>query len=232
MRARAFIFALLMSLSGLSHAVTVDFSGTFGNFGGFFAGSDFSGSFEADESVVTSNGRFDAAADNFLLNINGSEFSAENGSIRQSSSRGGSVDQYLVSFLDGFVFRGGEFVQQNNPVGSLSGNVGASELTSLFLAFTGSNLFDDRNLLASGLSRIDFSNTFIVLGFSEITDNGNRRPTLTTTTELATNFATADFDLPTVPVPAAAWLFGTGLIGLFGLTRIRTWKTSRASATA
>ncbi len=194
-------FTTLLLASGNSQAVMVNFSGNISTFnpGPFAGGENFFGSFEMDESVVASGSSikiFTGAMDNFTLNVGSFVFTGENGNIRQFSSAGGTSDFFSVSI--------------DNIVGTLTGNVGSSILTGFKVDWRGANLFDPTSQLANNLTIADFSYTRTTIEFDNTVFN-----------TAINNASDITFGPSAVPVPAAAWLFGSGLLGLVGIARRR-----------
>lgn len=122
-------------------------------------------------------------------------------SILASEPNGSDVNPYMILFA--------------NPVSFLTGIEGNDD------GGAGDNAFIDRNLnigsYVLAVSTSQLSLTEAVFGYN---------PAVTSRTDglvnitISSNDGTATFDNPSaVPVPAAAWLFGTGLLGLAGLRK-------------
>ncbi len=193
--------ATLLLSSASSHAVLVTFDGTISNFnpGPFSGGEAFSGSFVMDESVTATGSSiktFSAALDSFTLTVGTFTFSGENGRIQQFSSSGGATD-FLSLSLGG-------------STGTVSGNVGSFALTKVTMDWRGGNLFTDRSILAHDLVTTDFGYRRTTFTFSD---------TSTNSTAINSSSTITVGPLTSVPVPAAAWLFGSGLLGLAGIAR-------------
>jgi hypothetical protein len=190
----------MLLITGVCHAVTVNFSGTMDQFnaGPYGGGTAFSGSFTLDETVMATgaNNAFLGAVDNFMLTIGTDDFTGENGKANQFSSSSGATDFFTINL-------GGSF-------GTVSGSAGTDALTGVSVDWRGSDLFDDPTVLAHDLTIADFSYKRVVFAFEtsgSVIDNASE-----------INFGSASV----VPVPAAAWLFGSGLIGLVAAARRRT----------
>jgi hypothetical protein len=206
-RSTTLLGALL--LSGASQAVTVTFSGTLDGFNAapFSGGEAFSGSFELDESVVpTGSGTatYSGIVDNFVLDVGGYTFTGQNGRVQQSTSSGGGTDFFTILF------------NNNNNTGSINGSVGINDIYRFTVDWRGSDLFSDPFVIAQDLTTSDFNYRRITLGFNDGTAN-------TSTIDNASDIAFGSASV--VPVPAAVWLFGSGLLGLVGLARRRSVST-------
>lgn len=191
---------LLLSSSFAQATIMVTFSGTMDGFvnGPFNSGDTYSGSFDLDESVAATGvfNDFIGAVDNFQLDIAGNIFTAENGRLRQFAPVG---DDFMsVDF-------GGTFGTINNtPSG---GNV----LTSVHFDWRGAGgaLYPDPTVIATNLTEVDFGFRRVVFGFNNEFDD-----------QVIQNASQINFGpASAVPVPAAVWLFGSGLIGLFGFSK-------------
>lgn len=199
-RSTTLLGALL--LSGATQAVTVTFSGTLdpNNVAPFAAGDTFTGSFELDESIVPTGGStatYTGVVDNFTLDIAGNIFTGQNGRVQQFTGSGGGTDFFTISL--------------GGSNGSINGNVGANTVNRFTVDWRGSALFSDPFTLAQDLTSGDFSFRRFTLRF----DDG------TTSTTTIDNAADITFGsaAAVVPVPAAVWLFGSGLVGLVGVAR-------------
>ena len=201
------IVLLLLFSSSLAQAtIMVTFSGTMGPFvnGPYNNGDAISGSFDLDEAVVgttfsATTYDFVGAVDNFQLNIAGNLFTGGNGLLRQQGGNDFlSVD---IGGTNGSV--------DNTPSG---GNV----LTSVHFDWRGpaGTIFPDPAVMASSLSTTDFNFRRIVFGFN------NQFSDQVIQIAAQINFGPAS----AVPVPAAVWLFGSGLIGLFGFLKKKSIK--------
>ncbi len=194
---RTLLFPALITVSGVSQAVVVNFNGEldFANTGPFSAGDFFSGSFTVDETVTTSNGIFAGAIDNFVLEIAGYTFTGENGRLQQFSSANGQTDFMRITL--------------GGANGTVSGNAGVDVFTSFTTDWRGGNLFGGPNIPANNLTTDDFSYRRITLGFND--------DILDTVIEPADSIIVGP--LTAVPLPASIWLLGSGLLGLLGLAR-------------
>jgi hypothetical protein len=110
----------------------------------------------------------------------------------------------ISSFNEANNFPDDQFFASNDGVDSFSNDVGLPTPVSFFvLLFGDSSMLVDDNLPTSNLDW-NFGN----LSFSFIADDGSERQVFATFTPAAP-----------VPVPAAVWLFGSGLLGLFGVPK-------------
>ena len=189
----------LSLISTASQAVTVSFSGVMDGFnaGPFSGGTAFTGSFILDESVAATGGvsTFSGAVDNFMLEIDGNVFTGNNGTARQFSSASGATDFFTVNI--------------GGANGSVSGIAGLDVFTGFSVDWRGPNLFSDTTVLAHDLTVADFSYTRVVFGFNNLTSES-----------VIDNASVINFgSVSAVPVPAAVWLFGSGLLGLVGVAR-------------
>jgi len=189
----------LSLISTASQAVTVSFSGVMDGFnaGPFSGGTAFSGSFMLDESVVATGGvsTFSGAVDNFVLEIDGNVFTGNNGNVQQFSSASGATDFFTIDI--------------GGSNGSVSGTVGPDVFTGFSVDWRGSNLFADTTVLAHDLTTADFSYTRVIFEFNDLISES-----------VIDNASVINFgSVSAVPVPAAVWLFGSGLLGLFGMAR-------------
>ena len=191
------ILASLLLLPSLSHAVTVSFDGVIDQFnvGPFAGGDSFSGSFTLDESIMASGvlNTYDGVVDDFQVTIAGVLFTGENGSVQQFSSANGATDFWTLSL--------------GGAQGSVAGTVGVDTITSIYFDWRGSDLFGDPTILAHDLATADFNYRRVTFGFD-------------TSDSIIDNAQNISFgSLQAVPVPAAVWLFGSGLLGLVGVAR-------------
>lgn len=189
----------LSLISTASQAVTVSFSGVMDGFnaGPFSGGTAFTGSFILDESVAATGGvsTFSGAVDNFMLEIDGNVFTGNNGTARQFSSASGATDFFTVDI--------------GGANGSVSGIAGLDVFTGFSVDWRGPNLFSDTTVLAHDLTVADFGYTRVVFGFNNLTSES-----------VIDNASVINFgSVSAVPVPAAVWLFGSGLLGLVGVAR-------------
>ena len=189
----------LSLISTASQAVTVSFSGVMDGFnaGPFSGGTAFTGSFILDESVAATSGvsTFSGAVDNFMLEIDGNVFTGNNGTARQFSSASGATDFFTVNI--------------GGANGSVSGNVGLDVFTGFSVDWRGPNLFSDTTVLAHDLTVADFGYTRVTFGFNSLASDS-----------VIDNASVINFgSVSAVPVPAAVWLFGSGLLGLVGVAR-------------
>ena len=143
----------------------------------------------------------------------------------------------IINFsLDGVITSTATYFGDPNPFGLNVGNVITATGSYDDSAFTGSgfehfDLIDINITVGTGsynMSDADWSSQYLTLfygdfhglaydsadwGFSSFTDNFNGR--LSLFEGEWRNYS----EVSAVPVPAAAWLFGSGLIGLVGLAR-------------
>ncbi len=204
-RSVAFLGAFL--LSSASQAVTVNFSGVLdpNNVAPFTAGDAFTGSFELDESVIptgSSTATYTGIVDNFILDVAGNIFTGQNGRVQQLTGNGGG-DFFTISI-------GG-----NN--GTVSGSIGANTINRFTVDWRGPALFPDPFVLAQDLTTADFNYRSITIRFSD-------GSTTTTTIDNASDITFGSAAV--VPVPAAVWLFSSGLLGLAGIARRKAGKAS------
>ncbi|VAW76723.1 hypothetical protein MNBD_GAMMA15-167 [hydrothermal vent metagenome] len=198
---RSAIFLGALLLSGASQAITVTFSGTLdpNNVAPFAASDTFSGSFELDESVVPTGGStatYTGIVDNFTLDVAGNIFTGQNGRVQQFTGSGGGTDFFTLSL--------------GGSNGTISGSVGTNTINRFTVDWRGAALFPDPFVLAQDLTTGDFSYRRFTLRFNDGT----------TTTTTIDNAADITFGSATVvPVPAAVWLFGSGLVGLIGVAK-------------
>ena len=189
----------LSLISTASQAVTVSFSGVMDGFnaGPFSGGTAFTGSFILDESVAATGGvsTFSGAVDNFMLEIDGNVFTGNNGTARQFSSASGATDFFTVDI--------------GGANGSVSGIAGLDVFTGFSVDWRGPNLFSDTTVLAHDLTVADFGYTRVIFGFNSLASDS-----------VIDNASVINFgSVSAVPVPAAVWLFGSGLLGLVGVAR-------------
>ena len=122
--------------------------------------------------------------------------------ILASEPSGSGVDPYMILFY--------------NPV-SFSTDIEANDN----IAWYNDNAFIDRNL-SVGSYVLALSTSFLTLSEAVYGYNASvdRRSDGWLNVSISSNNGTATFDKPSaVPVPAAAWLFGTGLIGFAGMRK-------------
>ncbi len=187
---------VLTLFSSAAQAVVVTFSGTMDGFnaGPFSGGTDFSGSFVMDESVVPTsigNKRFIGALNDLVIDIGGTLFTGGNGEILQNSSASGATDFFSLSVTD------------------VTGSIGSDIFTRFQVDWRGPNLFDDNAVLASDLTAADFNYRRVVFQF-----NG------TYLDAVIDNASQINFGPSSVPVPPAILLFFTGLFVLVA-TRVK-----------
>lgn len=205
-RSTMLVGALLVS--GTSQAITVDFNGVLDpfNVAPFTNGDAFTGSFNLDEAIVptgTNTKTFTGVVDNFTLDVAGNLFTGQNGRVQQFTGSGGGTDFFSL-LLGG-----------NN--GSISGAVGVNTITKFTVDWRGPALFTDPAVLAQNLTTSDFSFRRITMRFSD-------GSTATTTIDNASQITFGSASV--VPVPAAVWLFGSGLLGLLGIARRKAQEAS------
>jgi len=99
-------------------------------------------------------------------------------------------------------------------------NAGDSIVFTLNVTDTGANWYSDKSLNSDGVNRI-YSSAFsgdeflpagTYVAFEDLTDFNY----------LDEQFVVTNVTAPAVPVPATVWLFGSGLLGLAGVTRRRS----------
>ncbi|MDX2507825.1 MAG: VPLPA-CTERM sorting domain-containing protein [Gammaproteobacteria bacterium] len=164
---------------------------------------------------VTDSGFMISSSQAFWVNTHGASYCSpecpENGTNYLITQWEGGDDELSVSAIDGSLFNltsfqygeghvGFRYAPQINVIGYLSG--GGSVLASFILdgINDGSGAVDDFQtaLLPStfqNLSSVEFS---VPIGYRYTLDN---------------------IAISSVPLPAAVWLFGSGLIGLIGIAR-------------
>ena len=190
-----------LALSGNSQAISVNFNGVLDpfNVAPFTTGDVFTGSFDLDEAVIpTGSGTktFTGVVDNFMLDVAGNIFTGQNGRLQQFTGSGGGTDFFSLSI--------------GGSNGTISGNIGANTINRFTVNWRGAALFPDPSVLAQNLTTGDFSFKRITIRFSD-------GSTTTSTIDNASNIAFGGTSV--VPVPAALWLFGSGLLGMIGIAR-------------
>lgn len=202
MNIKVFAFAILTMFSTMSHAVVVNFSGNINssNPGPFSGGDFFSGSFTLDESISPTgvNNRFSDAVNNFILEVNGNTFTGEGGDVIQRDLTG---EDYLSITVDDT---------------STTGQVDELSFTGGSFEFFGLNLFSDPTILANNLTIADFSQIRYIFRFGTFSSNAASGNYLDIT---SFDFGSLNNEPSVVPVPAAAWLFGSALLGFIGFGR-------------
>lgn len=145
-------------------------------------------------------------------------------SINISST--GTTEVLEVEFWD-FDFSGSGLTPFTTAIGGTLNNVGINWLACIDIN-NGTNCTDfltsgaDGSLTSSSFAADDFDQALLDAGYSV----GLRAQihAIETGVSASTSF---DFEVSQVPVPAAAWLFGSGLLGLAGAARKKA-KQARA----
>lgn len=194
------VLILLFSSSFAQAMILVTFGGLTNhhNNGPFNGPVLFSGSFKLDESVVaTVNGtKFEGAVDDLRLNIDDFNFTGNNGYLRQITNPENTRDlmEIIITDLNGDISPGGAIL---------------TKVRFDWRGIQNQNLFLDSSVIASDLITSDFNYRKVEFWF----DNSSSNTVIDFAQQI--NFGTAS----PVPVPAAVWLFGSGLLGLFGFSK-------------
>ena len=201
---------LLLSSSLAQATIMVDFNGTLDGLTDipFNAGDSFTGSFELDETVIptgTTLKTFSGAVGDFQLNIDGNSFTGVNGRYRQFNNNTADFIRMTIGHTIGTV------------TGSVTNSGTTYSLESVSVEWNGflGELFTDPAVIASNLNILDFGTYHVIFDFRDSDNNLFRvrdNPTQIT-------FGSAS----PVPVPAAVWLFGSGLVGLLGFSKKKPW---------
>ncbi len=103
-----------------------------------------------------------------------------------------------------------------------TGSGGAAE--NLTGSLTGNNFFsiEGWNFQLTSLTVIDQTSTLLSLKGNGILSGTNYLDTNATWSFSTASLSSYNMSIQTVPVPAAVWLFGSGLLGLVGIARRRT----------
>jgi len=191
-------FAVAALSTSASAAVVIDFSTGTAGFGGVITDVNGDGSHIIGEDIGIG-----------LLTVGGG--AAGDGLYNTDAVLNFDTDENTIEIV-------GTVAGLGNSLGStsrqlLSGSFSSWEVSAFNgegLSFSGGGVdFKDANLLqALGL---DIETEFQFFGFSLAFD--------VTGTGVATAVSTDIVNTTVVPVPAAAWLFGSGLIGLVGVAR-------------
>jgi hypothetical protein len=210
---RISIILLLLFSSSLTHAnIVVTFNGILDRNSDpnnpYSIGDSYSGSFELDESVINTGlfrGEFLGAVDNFSLNIAGSIFSGNNGTLFQFLDAGnaGPLSSSVI----------GDFGTESH--GTVTGTApNGATLHSVVIDIRGLVIPDPAVIVSAPL----MSNRPAGLSYKIdlfFANSGNNGFLFSDSTIEQFNY---DVVSP-VPVPAAVWLFSSGLLGLIGVSR-------------
>lgn len=201
------VLGFLALSSGASATISANFSGTVNRFvpGPFPVGTEFTGSFTLDESVIPTGGgiqTFAGAVDNFLLTIGTDNFVGQDGRLQQFTSADLST----------------EFVSIN--LGTFGGSVTgitANGFSARSAAFDlrGPDLFDATNVYADDIVFSDLG----FAGFNMRFDDTSTQVVENILLSLVLSDFTLTNDNVEAPEPATLALFLSGLLGLSVLRR-------------
>ena len=189
--------------------VVIDFTGEvdFFNPGPFAAGSAMTGQITLDDTVVATgvNNTFNNVILNFTLTI------VDGGNYVFTGS-GGRVQQFVGGGPTEFV----EVGLGGVAGGTISGDIGGIAMTSFGIDFRGADLFDDPTILATNLTRPDFSRAFLTARFDVI---GPQSLMVERSLDSAT--FTGIPQTTTISAPGIAVLFALGMFGITAGARRR-----------
>lgn len=165
-----------------------------------------------------------AAGDEIQIMLVGRDFTdGEGGTFGGGVSVAWNPALLSLESYDTGVFAGDKFLASSNTLTVIDNNLGTLANLSVASFFTGveSADFDIAILnfrgLAAGQTTLEASIGYFTSGFENIwTDASDFSPIA-----LEPVFGTAAVTVTAVPVPAAAWLMGSGLVGLAGVARRR-----------
>lgn len=163
-----------------------------------------SGTADSDPSII--NGSYRGAVTGLSLNVGSAHFDAGNGDITiVDNGFGLNIDGYFLSALSLSGFETGGFAADQFRFNLyLSDGNGA--------ALDNDKLPQSAPDLSAYLNGHALSEAVVELS---LVDGG-----------VQTSFVTAQItSISSVPVPAAAWLFGSGLIGLLGVANQKSWRS-------
>ncbi len=154
--------------------------------------------------------------------INGS-FGVTGGLSATGGSDLGNVTDISLSYVWGSGISDGDtsdvtFVSENLIAGSVA------SLTS-FAPVSGFLNIEGWSLELTSLNILDQSSSFLSLAGTGVLTGGGYESTDATwtfSTTSMTSYSMSVASVAVVPVPAAVWLFGSGLIGLIGIARRKT----------
>lgn len=207
--AKALVFAatlsttfMLFSAPASAALIRVDFGGSLTEVDAtlantFAIGNSFSGSYLFDSDAIdTGNtaGGGTYAAMNYSVTINGYSATASQGEIETSLPSNGG-DTYLSRSRGSVV---GGTVDGKFPISSV-----------LILQDNDKNIIQP-DILPVTLDLDEFETQLFAFGFGDTANGDNNRELIGSLTSLS---------FTPVPVPAAVWLMGSGLLGLLGIAR-------------
>jgi len=228
-------FMLLVTSSSYADTIKVDLTGSVTSIGGssgptngvFSPGDAISYSFEFEEATTASSSgvvRYLYSITSFSGDVGGYLFSGSSGDafLRNDGTAGtifggNPYDQVTINNLTAAVYDQAYGGFDREDFASTSGNVAGVPLRSVSIhaQTDDTTLLSDLNFseealisLSDNLSLLSFSMLFMdgAFGSAPVSVNGSFNGMTVT-------------NLTSVPVPAAAWLFGSGLLGLIGMAR-------------
>jgi len=196
----------MVSTSASAAPITVNWTGTVtatGVAGSVDIGDTISGYYTYDDGTTVTTSVYNPAADSNTFVTNHDSYFSVNG------FSGYTTGNNIAVFNDFSVSTGDQFDTRGYGAPYFGDTIGGFSVTQIFVRFNDSTATAlDTSALPSFLDPADFDNNLK----SRIDGPGIQ-------------FQIDDFsfsEASTVPVPAAAWLFGSGLLGLIGVARRKT----------